>query len=113
MEIRINRIKLRGYHGVFPQERAVGQDFEVSLRLDIKGYDGSDRLATTVNYAEVIDVVKEQMAIPSGLIEHVCQRIVLALREQFPAISGGEVTIIKLRPPVEAELESVSVTLKV
>lgn len=111
MEILINRIRVRAFHGVFAQERKVGQEFEVSLRLEVSGYDGSDDLDKTVNYAEVIETVKEQMKEPSALIEHVGTRISKAVRAKFPQVTGGEVRITKLRPPVSAELESVEVCL--
>ncbi len=111
MEININGLKFYAYHGVFPRERKVGQQFEVDLRLETEGYDGSDTLDSTVNYAEVIEAVKEEMAEPSNLIEHVCFRICERIRRDFPRVSGGEVEVRKLRPPVEAELRSVSVKL--
>lgn len=113
MQILINRIRIRAFHGVMPQEKKVGQDFEVSLKLDIGEFDGSDSIESTVNYAEVISVVKEQMKIASDLIEHVAFRIANAVIERFSRICSVEVTLAKLRPPVEAELESVEVRVSV
>ena len=113
MILRINGLRFYAYHGVMPREQKVGQLFEVDLCLEVSGYDGSDSLESTVNYAEVINVVKEEMEIPSKLIEHVCWRICRRLPVEFPAITGGTVRLSKLHPPVEAELSSASVELKV
>ena len=113
MIIRINSLRFYAYHGVLDRERKVGQEFEVDLTLDVEGYDGSDRLDSTLNYAEVIDVVKEEMTVPSNLIEHVGRRISERLATRFPMISGGTVIVRKLRPPVEAELASVEVVLNI
>ena len=113
MIIRINRLRFYAYHGVLDRERKVGQEFEVDLTLGVEDYDGSDRLDSTVNYAEVIDVVKEEMSRPANLIEHVATRIADSLCGHFPRIASGEVTVRKMRPPVEAELASVEVTVKI
>lgn len=112
MKIQIDRLRVRGRHGVLPLESVVGQDFEVSLTLDVV-YDGRDELDATVNYAEVCAVVTEQMATPSALIEHAALRIARALREAFPAIIGGSVTLVKLAPPMPYEVASVSVTVDI
>lgn len=113
MILRVDGLRFYAYHGVMPREQKVGQQFEVDLRLEVSGYDGSDSLERTVNYAEVIDVVKEEMNIPSRLIEHVCSRICRRIRTDFPAITGGTVKVSKLHPPVEAELASASVELEI
>lgn len=111
MEIEIKGLKFYAYHGVMARERKVGQQFEVDVRLETEGYDGSDNLDATVNYADVIAAVKEEMNQPSNLIEHVCFRICERLRRDFPKVCGGEVEVRKMRPPVETELSSVSVKL--
>lgn len=113
MIIRVNSLKFYGYHGVMPRERKVGQQFEVDLAMDIDGYDGTDNLDATVNYAEVIDAVRQEMEQPSDLIEHVCSRICRRIKAEFSRVTSGEVTVRKMRPPVSAELASVSVTMNI
>lgn len=113
MEIRVNGLRFYAYHGVMARERKVGQQFEVDLRLEVEDYDGSDRLDSTVNYAEIIDAVKAEMEIPSDLIEHVCCRIGRRIRTDFSRVCGGGVTVRKLRPPVEAEVASVECYMEI
>lgn len=112
--IRINRLRLYARHGVEAQERVVGNMFEVDLELDYPATAAValDRLDGTLNYAEAVDTVKEVMAEPSALLEHVCGRLRDALMERWPAISRGTVTVAKLSPPISAPLGSVSVTLR-
>lgn len=112
--IEINRLRLRSCHGVMAQERIVGNDFEVSVRLVYPASDAvrTDRLESTLNYAEVCDVIKSVMARHSSLLEHVCGRLRDALTERFPLISSGRIRVAKLNPPIEAtQLESVAVEL--
>lgn len=112
--IEINGLAIRAHHGVIEQERTVGNDFEVSLRLAYPASAAveSDHLESTLNYADVIGVVREVMAEPSALLEHVCGRLRKALMERFPLIEGGMVSVAKLTPPVAGvKLRSVAVEL--
>jgi dihydroneopterin aldolase len=112
LTVKIHRMKLYAHHGVMEQERLVGNDFEVSVILRVDGYDGSDHLVRTVSYADVAAIIRKEMSIPSALIEHVASRIAQRIKQDFPTmVIGGEVTVEKLSPPMEAEVERVGVTV--
>lgn len=113
IEIEIDRLRIYAYHGVMPQERQVGNEFEVTVRLSYPADRAveSDRLEGTLNYAEAIRVIEQVMAEPSELLEHVAGRIQKALTERFPAIAGGSIKVAKMNPPVGARIASVAVTL--
>ena len=102
MKIFLNDIRLRAYHGVLPQERQVGGDFLVSVSAVTNHEQAtvSDELADTVNYALVADVVRQEMAIPSRLLEHVCGRICRRLLSDFPMLDSVTVRLTKLAPPI-------------
>ena len=104
--IEISRLLLYGHHGVAMQERVVGNRFEISLRLRYPAQEAlsSDNVADTLNYAEVIETVKSEMAVPSDLIEHVAGRIREALIKRFPKIEGGWIKVAKLCPPCGVQL---------
>lgn len=112
--ISINGLRLTAHHGVFDQERRVGNEFEVNVKLHVAAAYHvmmSDDINDAVNYAEVVEIVKKEMAIPSKLIENAAGRIRNALRERFgKQICGGEVTVAKLAPPIPGQLASVSFT---
>lgn len=100
--IILDRLRFYAFHGVEEQERRVGNIFTVSLRLDYPFEEAmaTDRLTATLNYAEAYEVVKQEMAIPSRLLEHVAGRIRRSLLLRFPQISGGRIRVEKLRPPI-------------
>lgn len=112
--IKISRLRLMGHHGVLDQERRVGNVFEINIQIDVPGADAAaqnDDLSLTVNYAEVINLVKKEMRTPSKLIESVAYRIAFAIKERYgERVASGRVCVAKLAPPVPAELESVSYT---
>ncbi len=104
-------MRIHAFHGVLEQERRVGNDFEVSVAVSYPVVVGSDDLSSTLNYAELIYIVKEVMAVPSALLEHVAFRIREAVTSRWPLIDGGSVKVAKLTPPVSAEVAEVAVRL--
>lgn len=111
--IELDTMKFYAYHGVMPQERKVGNHFIVSLILTapLERAVESDNLDDTINYAEAYEVVKEQMEIPSRLIEHVAGRILQALKTHFPQLTGVELKLSKLNPPFGGDVQSASVLI--
>ena len=102
----VEGLRIFAYHGVEPQETAVGNTFEVDVKVDFYAEPAmrSDRVDLTVSYAEIVDIVKTEMEFPSKLLEHVCLRIYQSLTHRYPQISGGSIAIYKLQPPISAEL---------
>ncbi|MEG1617410.1 MAG: dihydroneopterin aldolase [Bacteroidales bacterium] len=112
--IELEHVKFFAYHGVMPQERIVGNNFEVNLRIrvDFKEALDSDLLDNTISYADVYEVIKKEMMIPSDLIEHVAGRILRALTATWPTIEGIELKVSKINPPIPGDVERASVILK-
>ncbi|MDE5745104.1 MAG: dihydroneopterin aldolase [Paramuribaculum sp.] len=112
--IEIDSLRLFARHGVAGQERIVGNIFEVSLSIlyPLDYATGSDNLQDTLNYAEVINIVRAEMEIPSQLLEHVAGRIIKRLTSEFPQIYGGKIKITKTVPPCGVEIKGVSVILE-
>lgn len=113
-KIELKEMKFYAFHGVGEQERQVGNHFVVDLTLSAPLDEAilSDRLEDTVNYAEIHQAVKEEMAQPSNLLEHVAGRILRRLKRQFPQIEEVEVKVVKLNPPFGGDVHSAAVILK-
>jgi len=111
--IELNDVRLYAYHGVLEQERRVGGEYSVSLRVHYNIYKAmeSDDVADTLNYALLLDIVKEQMSQPSNLLEHVAGRIAKAVVSRFPQTEAVDVTVTKLNPPLGARCAGAAVTL--
>lgn len=111
MYIRMEGMKFYAFHGVLPQENLVGANFYVDLKLktDFTHAAETDRLEGTVSYADIHAAVKEEMAIPSQLLEHVCQRITRRLFHDFPAVEAIDIRLSKENPPMGACADSIGV----
>ncbi len=111
MYIRLENLKFFAFHGVLPQENSVGAHYTVNLRLktDFSKAAETDELADTINYAEVFEATKEEMHIPSKLLEHVAYRIGKRIMNQFPSVEAVDISIYKENPPMGADCGNVGI----
>ena len=111
--LELEGMEFRAYHGCLEREKIAGNDFVVDFRgeMDMSAAAESDRLEDAVNYALIYDVVAEEMANPSDLLEHVAGRIVKALEERFPEFISFSVRVSKRRPPVSGIVQWSRITL--
>ena len=112
--ISIDNLKIFARHGVFEQETVQGNTFEVAVSLEYDFTEGAetDNLDLTLNYAELTEIVKEEMAVPRKLIETVALKIQRRIMNRWPAVAGGSVSITKLFPPIPEPAPQASVTVK-
>lgn len=110
-KIYLRNVRFHAFHGVLPQEGIVGNDYLVNLVVD---YDFSSAMKTddlqgTLNYAEVYQKVREEMAVPSKLLEHVAGRTAHRLFSDFPEIQKLQLSITKVNPPMGADSDGAGV----
>ena len=112
-KISLEGMEFYSHHGHYDEEQERGNKFVVNLHFetDITKAATTDELSETVSYEQVYNVVKEQMAIRSKLLENVAQRIVDALKKKFPEIITLELKLSKLNPPVKGIVQKVSITI--
>ena len=113
--ILLPQMHFHARHGVLPQERLVGAQFTVSLEAQVHFDEAllTDRLEDTVSYADIHQAVKEEMATPSALLEHVAGRIAHRLLHDFPTIDSLKLELMKQNPPMGADIPSAGVRLEV
>jgi dihydroneopterin aldolase len=112
--IEVKGIKSFGYHGVFESENIEGQDFfvDVSLELDLSRASVSDDVTDTVNYAEITDLVVEEIVGERvALIEKLAGRIAARIKSSYSQVSKVTVTVHKPQAPVAAQVKDISVTI--
>lgn len=112
--ILVNGIRCYSYHGCLPEEGKIGGEYVVDVTIDVDFSKAAqnDELHDTVDYCVVYDTVKTEMAIRSKLIEHVAQRIVVALRKSYPAVKTFTVKVTKINPPMNGVVDSVAVVIE-
>lgn len=112
--IEVNGIKLYAFHGNLPEETKIGGHYtiDVSITTDFSASFDSDYLEDTVNYVEINDIVKEEMAIPSKLIEHVGYRISKRIKEEIKGLLSYRLKVIKHNPPIGGDVDNVAIVIE-
>ncbi|SDN04552.1 dihydroneopterin aldolase [Kriegella aquimaris] len=112
-KIKIKNIRVFAHHGCLKEETAIGSEYsvDVGIRSNLSKASFSDKLADTVDYVHINRIVKEEMKLPSKLLEHVARRILERMLSELTNIIEAEVSVSKLNPPINGDVEMVSVIL--
>lgn len=113
-KIYLEDIKIYAYHGVLPEENIIGTYYilNTELHTDLWKAAESDDLNDTISYADINDVIHNEMKIKSKLLEHVAGRIIAALHKKFPQIDYIKLKITKTAPPMKGEMRGASIELE-
>ncbi len=112
--INIEGIKLYGFHGCLDEESRIGGNYiiDVYMTTDFSEAAVNDDLSKTIDYCSVYEICKKEMAIRSKLIEQVGHRIFARLKIEFSTLKTLHVKVTKLGPPMNGDVEKVSIELK-
>lgn len=111
--IEVNGIRLYAYHGCLEEEAIIGQEYIVNvvIEADLEEAAKEDELSKTIDYVEVYEIVKKEMAVRAKLIETVGMRIAESIKSQWNEVDGVTVEVIKLHPPIPGDVEEVSISV--
>ncbi len=111
--LRLKNMRFYAYHGVLPEEKRLGQRFEVDLevRVDLRKAGLSDRLEDTLDYSQLFRLVQEVVTGERfNLIEALAERIAQKTAESFP-VCELTVRVRKPNPPSPAHFDGVEVEI--
>jgi 7,8-dihydroneopterin aldolase/epimerase/oxygenase len=110
--IELNQVRLHAFHGVYEGEKLTGSNYEINVRVTYDEGDSTfDDLKNTINYVEILEIVKQRMRVPTGLLEKVADDIIRTIKQQYPFTKEVSFTIYKLDAPVENFQGKIGVTL--
>ena len=105
-KIELRGMVFYGYHGVGPEEQALGQRFvvDVVMERDLRKAGLSDEPADTVNYSHVFKMVKEIVEGPSRkLLENVAETIAQKVLGNFD-LDAVRVIVKKPEVPMKGSI---------
>jgi len=113
-KIKVSNIRVYAYHGCLKEESINGSDYRVDVEVlaDLSKPSVTDNLSDTVDYVLINHIVKEEMAIKSKLLEHVAKRILDRILVECQTVTLAEVTVSKINPPINGDVEMVSINLQ-
>jgi dihydroneopterin aldolase len=103
--ILLEGLRFFGYHGLYPEERALGQRYfvDVAAELDLRNAGAHDELDETVNYLSLYTAVR-------SVVEDRAARSIL---ESFPTVTAVEITVRKPEVTIRgAHLDAVGVRIR-
>ncbi|MCH4905710.1 dihydroneopterin aldolase [Cylindrospermopsis raciborskii CHAB3438] len=101
--INLTGIRGYGYIGYLPEEKILGQWFEVDLKLwmDLSQPAVTDKIHHTVDYRSVVDLVQNLVKTSSfDLLERLAGAIAHEILQYNNMISQVQVTVIKPTAPI-------------
>ena len=112
-QIRLENIRVYAYHGCLSEEAKIGSEYRVDLEVEanLATSAASDALADTVDYVLLNRIVKDEMAIPSKLLETVAQRILNRIFLEDGLVENATVWVSKINPPIGGDVERVTIKM--
>ncbi len=102
-EIQLRDVMLFGRHGVMREEGVLGNQYRINvrLRIDAANFDSeTDDLSNTISYAEIYEILQQEMSKPAALLETVAVRFAKKVSEKWQNLKSGEIEIVKTVPPI-------------
>ena len=113
-KIYINNLEFIGFHGVFPEEKKLGQKFLVSLELivDTKEAGKTGDLTKSVHYGLVAqDVERVFLEKSIDLIETCAENIAEMVLKKYELVKEVKVTVKKPWAPLQMHFENVAIEI--
>ncbi|AMR32785.1 dihydroneopterin aldolase [Mucilaginibacter sp. PAMC 26640] len=113
VKVALEGAEFFAYHGFYPEEQLLGTRFVVDIEVLFEnGYDfNDDKIANTVNYEELYQIAKSEMANTHKLIETVAQKIIDGITNKYSHIKNVCVTIKKAHPPLGGPVKNSVVSI--
>lgn len=107
-------MRFYGYHGVFPEENRLGQQFIVDLDLimDMEQSSKTDELEYALDYSELHAFVKNIVeGPPFKLIEALTGQVAYKVLEHYTMVSEVTVRVTKPHPPFDVHFDGVTIEM--
>jgi dihydroneopterin aldolase len=110
MTVELKSLRFFSGHGLYEEEEKAGNEFEVDVWVTFAPQEQPiTKLAHTVNYVAVYQIVKGVMEQRQQLLETCAMDICSQLKDAFPQVLEASISIKKLTPPITGFTGSVGV----
>lgn len=113
-KIILNRLSFYGYHGLFQEEKQLGQRFlvDATLNVNLKKAGKKDDMQQSIDYGAAFTLIEQIVTGDSkNLIEAVAEEIAATLLNHFPSLQSCVIKVTKPDPPISGQYESVAVEI--
>lgn len=107
--ISLNYLRFWAFHGVYEEERRVGNDYEVNVEVSFYTRKKITHLKETADYSKLHAIITEEMQKPRLLLETFLMDLAESIHIQFPDLKKIDASIRKLHPPIPGIVGNVAV----
>ncbi len=100
LTISLVDIRFWAFHGVFPEEKILGNWFTVRLEVSINSLQEISTLDQTIDYGSLFAILKEKMSEPTELLEDLAEKIKNRILETYQQVQVFKLEIQKQRPAI-------------
>jgi 7,8-dihydroneopterin aldolase/epimerase/oxygenase len=98
--IHLHQIQFFAYHGLYPQEKTEGNNFELDAAIDVETGNVAT-IADTVDYSTIYQLIAHRMQTPTELLETLLQDLAAAIGSIDARIRCVKLSIKKMKPPIQ------------
>ncbi len=113
MKIHLEQLHFFAYHGLYEEERILGNEFVVDLCIQ---YQPNQKIihsiTETVDYTVVYDLLHQRMMVPTELLETIATDFCNQVMDKFPSVQVIEFSIKKIQPPIQKFVGNVGVSFQ-
>ena len=112
-KIKLTGLSFYGHHGVFEQEKTLGQEFVIDCEFEIDTSDCGDDLSKTVNYGAVaMDIIEFATKNQYDLLETLANNLAKYLLSKYLLMEGLTLTVHKPQAPIPTRFDDVTLTIQ-
>jgi len=99
-KVSLEGIEFHAYHGVFSEEKKLGNRFTVDIHVETDFKKGmlDDDLKSTVDYVRLYQIAQSHMKVPVRLLEHLAHLMIKDILKVYPNLVSIRVIIKKHNP---------------
>jgi|SRR5690606_5780412 len=113
IRIDLENLRFYSYHGFYPEEQILGNEFFLSIQTAFDYTEHNDtQLEHTVNYEQLYSIASDVMKRPKKLLETVTNEIFEKIRIAFPNLKDIKISICKTNPPFGGDKAQARVSLQ-
>ena len=110
LTIHLHKLRFHAYHGLYEEERALGNDFELTIDIETDHEARIKSINQTLNYVTVYELVAKRMTNPTPLLETLAYDMSEQIYKLDEHIKKISIFIIKVYPPMQNIQGSVGIT---
>ncbi len=110
--IYLNNLHFHAYHGLFEEEKIIGNEFIVNVEIGLSNEQIIDELNQTIDYSMVYKIIQDNMNIPTPLLETLVANISNGIYVYDNRIKEISIKIEKKHPPIQNFTGNVAVSFK-